>query len=55
MAVSGVLVLAEVGAKLVGGLVPTAGAMGGVGLLAQTANGVCLATGRARRFRPQSA
>jgi Co/Zn/Cd efflux system component len=43
MAVFGALVLAEVVTKLVGGLVPTAGAMGGVGLLALTANGSCLA------------
>jgi Co/Zn/Cd efflux system component len=43
MAVFGVLVLAQIVMKLLGGLVPTAGAMGGVGLLALTANGVCLA------------
>jgi Co/Zn/Cd efflux system component len=42
MAGFGVGVLAEVGAKLVRGTVPTAEVMGGIGLLALLANTVCL-------------
>ena len=43
MAAFGVGVLVQVAVKLLAGLVPSAGVMGGIGFLALAANGVCLA------------